>query len=426
MFERRARITALLVIATLIAGCAPAATTTPARPVPTEPGPPAVGETWTKTYGGSRNTVVGDVLPADDGGYVIVGTTNLQFDPQPRGDVYLVRTDAAGEVIWEKAYDAEGYHGGQGATWADDGSLLIVGVVDTGDANGIDAYLLKVDAEGNELWSRAYGGPLDEYAGAIVQMPDGAYILGGNIVDPNDFIADPGAAGYGGFEGRSNPCLFKVDANGNEIWSRDYPSEHNILTSGGALTPDGGFLLLATITHFPDPDDDILLTKVDGNGDELWSRTWTEDKCNPYDLVQTPDGNYLITASYVPAGPADAKEDFLFIKVDPEGNEIWRSTFGHPDMIDYGVVLTPAAGGGYVAVGEQTPDHYTWETDIKWVKIDEEGQLIWERARTASHTMFSAILQHPDGGFVVAGGMSVGSMFNIVLIKTDHQGQVAE
>jgi hypothetical protein len=426
MLSKCTRMTAWIMLAALIAGCASAATPTPVRPTPPEPGPPAVGDTWTKTYGGSRNTVVGDVLVADDGGYVIVGTTNLEFEPQPRGDVYLVWTDSAGEVIWEHTYGGEGYQGGQSATWADDGSLLIVGVVDTGDANSIDAYLLKVDAEGNELWSQAYGGPLDEYAGAIGQTPDGAYILGGNIVDPNDIIADPGAAGYGGFEGRSNLCLFKVDAGGNEIWSRVYESEQNILASGGALTPDGGFLLLATITHFPDPDDDILLTKVDGNGDEVWSRTWTEDKCNPYDLVQTTDGNYLITASYVPAGPGDAKEDFLFIKIDPDGNEIWRSTFGHPDMIDYGVVLTPAAGGGYVAVGEQTRDHYTWEADIKLVKIDEDGKLVWERARTASHTMFSAILQHPDGGFVVAGGMSRDSMFNIVLIKTDHQGQVAE
>lgn len=426
MFKKCISITALLVIATLATSCAAAATPTPVPPTPPEPGPPAVGDTWTKTYGGSRNTIVGDVLLADDGGYVIVGTTNLQFEPQPRGDVYLVRTDGAGEVIWERTYGRQAYQGGQGATWADDGSLLIVGVVDTGDANGMDAYLLKVDAEGNELWSKTYGGPLDEYTGAIGQTPDGAYILGGNTVDPNDIIADPGAAGYGGFEGRSNPCLFKVDADGNEIWSRAYPSEQNILTSGGSLTPDGGFLLLATITHFPDPDDDILLTKVDENGDEVWSRTWTEDKCNPYDLVQTTDGNYLITASYVPAGPGDAKEDFLFIKIDPDGNEIWRSTFGHPDMIDYGVVLTPAAGGGYVAVGEQTRDHYTWEADIKLVKIDEDGKLVWERARSASHTMFSAILQHPDGGFVVAGAMSKGSMFNIVLIKTNLQGQVAE
>ena len=426
MSEKGTSITALLVVAALIASCASAATPTPVPPTPTEPGPPAVGDTWTKTYGGSRNTVAGDVLLADDGGYLIVGTTNLEFEPRQQGDIYLVRTDAAGEIIWERTYGGQGFEGGQAGTWAGDGNLLVVGVIDTGDANGIDAYLLKVDADGNELWSKTYGGPLDEYTGAIGQTPDGAYILGGNIVDPDDIIADPGAAGYGGFEGRSNPCLFKVDADGNEIWSRAYESEQNILASGGVLTPDGDYLLLATITHFPDPDDDILLTRLDGNGDEVWSRTWTEDKCNPYDLVQTTDGNYLITASYAPAGPGDAKEDFLFIKIDPGGNEIWRRTFGNPDMIDYGVVLTRAAGGGYVAAGEQTPDHYTREADIKWVKIDEDGTLVWERARKASHTMFSAILPHPDGGFVIAGGMPRGSMFNIVLIKTDHQGQVAE
>jgi hypothetical protein len=425
MFNQRITMMAWIVLGALVASCA-SATPSAAPPTRTELPIPAVGDTWTRTYGGSRNTVVGDVLPADDGGYVIVGTTNIQFEPQRRGDVYLIRTDAAGEVIWERTYGGQGYQGGQGATWADDGSLLVVGVRDSGGATGIDAYLLKVDAQGDELWSKTYGGPLDEYTGAIGQAPDGAYMLGGNIVDPKDFVADPGAAGYGGFEGRSNLCLFKVDAEGNEIWSRAYESEQNVLASGGALTPDGCFLVLATITHFPDPDDDILLTKLDGNGDEVWSRTWTDERCNPYDLIETADGNYLITASYLPAWPEDAREDFLFIKVDSEGHEIWRSSFGNPEMIDYGVVVAKAAEGGYVAVGEQTRDHYTWEADIKWVKIDEDGQLVWERTQTASHTMLSALLPHPDGGFVTAGGMSRGSIFNIVLIKTDPEGRVAE
>ncbi|MFX1411638.1 MAG: hypothetical protein ACFFA6_14895 [Promethearchaeota archaeon] len=309
---------------------------------------------------------------------------------------------------------------------ADDGNLLIAGVATADDTQGMDAYLLKVDPEGKELWSRTYGGPLDEFVGAIGQTPDGGYVLGGNIVDPDDFVADPGAAGYGGFEGRSNLYLLKVDANGNELWSRAYESQDNILASGGVLTPDGGFLALATITYFPDPDDDILLMKLDRNGDEVWSRTWKEDKCNPYGLVQTAGGNYLITASYIPTEPADAKEDFLFIKVDPEGNEIWRSTFGDPDMIDYGVVLAEAAGGGYVAAGERTKDHYTWDADITLVKVDENGQLLWRRDKTAAHTMLSALLQHPDGGFVIAGGMFQGSVFNIILIKTDSEGKVAE
>ena len=166
---------------------------------------------------------------------------------------------------------------------------------------------------------------------------------------------------------------------------------------------------------------------MDENGNEIWSRTWEEGIIRPHDLIQTSDGNYLITASYKPLEGAEAlKKDFLFIKIDPDGNEIWRSVFGDPDMIDYGVVLAESADGGYVAVGERMKDLYTGEDDITWVKIDASGQLVWEKIRTASHTAFSTILQHPDGGFVITGAMLRQSMVNVLLIKIDDEGNVAD
>ena len=445
MFKPFAKTVILFTLITLLSACgSPTATIVPPPSTavsPTAVSPTAVpptvvpptaepllaSDTWIKTYGGDRDVDARGLLLADDGGYFVVGTTNLEFEPERKGDVYLLRLDTAGEILWEETYGGKGYDGGQAITWAGDGNLLIAGVTTSFDAEGIDAYLLKVDQDGNELWSRSYGGPLDEFVGAVGPTKDGGFILGGNIVDPNDFIADPGAAGYGGSEGRSNLYLLKVDAGGNEVWSRAYESEDNVLASGGAYTPDGGFLFLATITYFPDPDDDILLIKLDGQGNEVWSRTWKEGISNPYGLIPTSDGNYLITASYTPLeGTEDAKEDFLFIKIDPEGNEIWRSVFGDPDMIDYGVVLAEAADGGYVVAGERTRDHHTRETDIVLVKIDENGQRVWEQNRTASHTMFSSILQHPDGGFVVTGATFRQPAFAILLIKTDSEGNVAE
>jgi hypothetical protein len=403
-------------------------TAAPASPTavpPTEPG--ATGDAWIKTYAADQDTVAGHVLPADDGGYYIVGTTNLEFEPEQQGDVYLLRTDAGGEILWEKSYGGEGYDGGQSIAPTGDGHLLIAGYTTSFGAEGIDAYLLKVDRDGNELWSKTYGGPLDEMIGAIGQTADGEYILGGIIVDPNDFIADPGAAGYGGLAGRSNLYLLKIDGEGNELWTRAYDSPLNTLASGGLQTADGGFLALATITYYPDPDDDTLLIKLDRDGNEIWSRTWEEGICNPYGLIQTSDGNYLITASYKPLeGAEDSKEDFLFIKVDPEGNELWRSVFGDPDTIDYAVALAETADSGTVAVGERTRDRYTWDTDIVLVKIDEQGQLLWERSIPAVHTMFSTVLQHPDGGYLIAGSTFADPVFNVLLIKTDSEGNVDE
>lgn len=419
--------TATPLLPTATATEAPISTPT-ALPEPSpSPAPGASSNTWWKTYGGNRNTVTGDLLITDDGGFLVVGTTDLQFEPGQVGDVYLLRTDAAGKTLWEKTYGGDGYDAGQSISETADGNLLIAGTTTSFGAQGMDAYLLKVDWDGNEIWSRTYGGPLDEMVGVVGQLPDGSYILGGNIVDPNDPIADPGAAGYGGFAGRSSLYLLKVDGEGNELWSRAYDSEDNVLAVSGTLAPDGGLLALVTITRYPDPDDDLQLLRLDGEGTILWSRTWEEGSSTPTALVRTSDGNYLIAASHAPLeGNKAAKEDFLFIKVDPLGNEIWRNSFGDPGLIDYGVELARTSDGGYVTVGEQTRDRNTWQGELALVKLDQHGQLVWQQTWPGSHTMFSRVLQHPDGGFVFLGATFQEPVFQALLVKTDSRGAIGE
>jgi hypothetical protein len=449
-------ILALTLVSVLVAGCGSEATSTPlpptaepaptasptAEPTPTpepsptpsptaEPSPtatePAVtDDTWFKTYGGDQDNVVQDVLMADDGGYFIVGTTNLEFEPEQQGDIYLIRTDAAGEVLWEKTYGGEAYDAGSTIFPADDGGLMIAGCTASFGAGGLDAYLLKVDQEGNELWSKTFGGALDEMATAW-PAEGGGYFVGGAIVDPNDIVADPGAAGYGGLAGRSNIYLSRTDDEGGELWTRTFGGENNVMPTAGLRTADGGFLILATIMHYPKNDDDIYLLRVDQDGNEVWSRTWDAGTTNSYGLVETADGNYLVCGSYSPYEDMErAKADFLFIEVDPQGNELWTRTFGEPGEVDHGAVLAGTTDGGYVAAGELVEDYYAWDADIKLVKIDENGQVLWERVFAVNaHSMFATILQHPDGGYVIAGSTFNGRVFEIFLLKTDAEGHTS-
>ena len=74
----------------LIAGCRSPAST------------PSV-DTWFKTYGGYRYDMAEDVLPADDGGYYLFGTTNMEFGPVLDGDIYVIKTDAAGNRVWDRS-----------------------------------------------------------------------------------------------------------------------------------------------------------------------------------------------------------------------------------------------------------------------------------------------------------------------------------
>lgn len=382
--------------------------------------------TWFRTYGGIRDDVAWGILLVEDGGYYIVGTTNLQFEPQMRGDIYLLRTDAAGEVLWARTYAKGGYTEGRSIARAADGSLVISGPAALSSTGGTDIFLLRVDLDGKELEFRTFGGPLDEQGTA---WPiEGGYVLAGNLVDPRDIVADPGAAGYGGFAGRSSVYIARADAAGKILWSRTFGGQKNVITSGGLLTPDGGLLLPGTILGFPKNDDDIYLVRVDADGREIWSRTWEEGLAEGGGLVQTLDGNYLLAGSYSPPEAMDReRKDLLFIKVDPEGKETWRAIWGESTISDDAGPLAATADGGSIAAGDTGGSLATWNQDIALLKLDAQGQLLWRQViETDTHQMYGTLLEHPDGGYVLVGSLVRGGRFDIFVIKTDAEGRVAE
>jgi serine-aspartate repeat-containing protein C/D/E len=380
--------------------------------------------TWMRYYGGSRDDTVETILPTEDGGFYLAGSTNSNFETGRPGEAYLLRVDADGDALWERTYPA--YSTVQGIRPTEDGGLLISGIVASPDGSNSDIFLMQVDQHGDELWWRTFGGPLDEYGTAWL-MDDGGYIVGGIVVDPNDIVVDdPGVAGYGGLSGRSNIYLARFDAEGNELWSRTIGGEDNVMTSGGLMTDDGGFILLANVLNYPLYDDDILLLKIDQSGNEVWSRTWEEGNLDGNALIQTADGNTLIAGGFAPAGDMDlAEKDFLFIKVDPDGNEVWQNIFGDPDVYDWAYAVVQTADGGFVAVGDIARDMISWDSDIILVKIDTDGQFVWQQTiDTNTHTMLRGVLEHPQGGYVIVGTSYQGNDFDILLIHTDAEGNL--
>lgn len=125
-------------------------------------------------------------------------------------------------------------------------------------------------------------------------------------------------------------------------------------------------------------------------------------------------------------GEKRLKGDHLFVKINPDGNELWRSSFGEPKMIDYGMVLTETTNGGYVAGGKYERNLTSGIEDISLVKLDKNGQLLWQKIiETATHNTFAKILQLPDRGYVIAGStIAKDDRFDIFLIETDHEGNV--
>jgi len=94
-------------------------------------------------------------------------------------DVYLVKTDASGNQLWQNTFGGTGNDYGHSVAKTSDGGYIIAGYTDSFGAGGEDVYLVKTDASGNQLWQNTFGGTGNDYGNSIAETSDGGYIIAG-------------------------------------------------------------------------------------------------------------------------------------------------------------------------------------------------------------------------------------------------------
>jgi len=156
---------------------------------------------WQKDYAPFGTRCRGyDFVETSDGGYMIAGLTS-GFGAVGY-DFWLVRTDANGNMLWNKTYGGAGTDIAYSLAKTSDGGFVMVGSTTSFGAGGSDLWLVKVDANGNLVWSKTYGGAGNDSGNCIVQTSDGGFVMVGSTT----------SFGAGG----SDLWLVKVDANGNK------------------------------------------------------------------------------------------------------------------------------------------------------------------------------------------------------------------
>jgi len=130
---------------------------------------------WTKTFGESDTDYAYTVQQTTDGGFII-GAHSGSFGAGSH-DVYLIKCDANGEIVWTKVYGGSSADGAYSIQQTVDGGYIISAHVNSFGAGLHDVYLIKTDAQGDTLWTKIYGGSNEDRLRAVQQTTDGGYIL---------------------------------------------------------------------------------------------------------------------------------------------------------------------------------------------------------------------------------------------------------
>jgi hypothetical protein len=131
---------------------------------------------WAKIYGGMFDDVAYSVRQTSDGGYIVAGRTGSL---SANDDVFLIKTDANGDVQWAKTYRGANVDWAFSVQQTSDGGYILAGRTRSFGAGNFDIFLIKTDAEGNVQWAKTYGGAGDDWASSVQQTSDGGYILAG-------------------------------------------------------------------------------------------------------------------------------------------------------------------------------------------------------------------------------------------------------
>jgi hypothetical protein len=340
---------------------------------------------WTATYGGPGNDGARSVLPASDGGYLVLGYT--YSSGLGNVDVYLVKTDASGAEVWARTYGGPGRDFGLDLCESGDGGYVLAGFTTSSGAGKKDVYVVKIAAAGDTLWTRTYGGAEDDAGAAICRTSTDHYIVTGRTQSYGSGLADV--------------YLLKLDADGDTLWTHTCGGSEPDWGADVCETADGCYLVAGSYGSHSSNSDGYLL-KTDTGGGVVWEQYYGNDGNADWGIGvhATPDSGAVLVG-YRDIHLQDPGESYI-IRVDASGERVWGIKFTET-FYQYGRSVCPTADGGFLVCGA-TKDPATQENDLELIKVTSDGNRDWTQALGGNDTDWgNAVVAIGAGRYVVAG-----------------------
>ena len=387
-----------------------------------------------KNFGGSRNESAQAIVKTTDGGFAILGYTesingDISTKTEEENDYWFLKFDENSNLQWNKTYGGSKDDIGQSLAQTSDGGFILTGYSMSSDGDASknegfhDNWILKLDAQGNLEWQSSYGFSGHDHSYDILEASQGGYFFTG-FLDITSARADGNTEkgnsltshGVGEFWGT------KIDEEGSVQWRGYFGGTNNDRAHGVVQTNDGGFVMAG----FTESDDfdisntngsyDFWVVKVDSFGNLIWEQSFGGEGIEvSYDIAKTRDNGFVVVGNTFSTNGDillnHGESDMWMIKLDEEGNLIWEQTYGG-SQFDLAQAVVQSKDGGFLITGNSKSDDKdsslnNGENDIWLVKTNAFGDLVWEKSFGGSGLDFGFdLLENTDGSILIVGESS--------------------
>lgn len=341
-------------------------------------------EFFSRAYGGGGSDYAYSVQETSDGGYIFCGPGTLGAG---LWDFWVVKLDEKGNINWEKTYGGSSNDIPNSIIETMDKGFLISGRTQSFGAGGFDAWVIKIDSNGNRLWQKTFGGSGDfDAAYSAVQSSDGNYY----------YVAGwSNSFGSGSYD----YWIIKLDSSGDIVWQKttggtQYECAYSICLAGdgGVVVAGGGYVGAGGY--------DVWVVKLDSSGNNLWQKAFggTSDDM-ALSVQKTNDDGFILTGFTKSFGAGN--QDFWVLKLDLSGSLEWQKTYGGTS-VDWAFSVKQTFDGGYIVAGRT--DSFGVGNDALIIKLDAIGNLEWQRTYGGSGFEYVySVLPAKDGSFICVG-----------------------
>ncbi len=345
-------------------------------------------------------------------------------------DIYIVKLDAAGNLVWAKAI--LGYSANQpvGVSPLEDGTFFITGFfagtavfgakepeeIEITSTDDFDLFIAKYDDDGSPLWARAAGGVGFDAGFSVDVLPDGSAIAVGQLA--GSAVIGEGEPGETALEseGDTDALIIKFDADGSVVWATSAGGEYAEQARDVIVLDDGSFITVGHFTATATFDSgganqtelvsaglqDAFVAKYDPDGALLWvTSIGSTDTEWGWAVDTTTDGSAIVTGHFSETATFGAgqenetaitsagSKDIYTVKYDPDGTLLWVSTAGGTDydegknaaVLADGSAIVTGKFTGEITLGEgesnETALVSSGELDVFTAKYNPDGTLAW-------------------------------------------------
>ncbi len=423
---------------------------------------------------GDTNSDVGNAIATDVSGNIYVAGSfhytitfgSFSLPSQGNTDIFLVKYDTLGNVVWAKSFGTDGNDGARFLTFDITGNLYMVGEYENysitfgaytlTNAGGSDVFIAKFDVNGNVLWAKGAGGANIDGPSSAVTDAFGNIYVGGSFSYPNitfDTIVLPNTGAY-------SPFLVKYDSSGNVLWAKTATGTGEFdqtiavtIDIAGYIYDAGSFQSTSLIfdgdTLINEGIFNLFITKYDENGNLIWARNAGGTRSAGIQSISSDAHGYIYVAGEfgsdtVVLGPdtliksgTTIYPDIFIAKYDADGNAIWALSSGGLKDDEPWSIITDTAGNSYVTgffdsdsisfgniVLTNTSQNSTDSADIFVVKIDPNGNPLWAISAGGTNYDFASCITADAFGNLYLTGLfeSDSILFGVTNLVNAYAG----